>query len=548
VLSSLLAPAPTARTYLPVGMPLIGNDADLVGPDPNLAGGDDLGTFRPLLFLDRDLLGIFSSQFHQDLYPIDPRVAAIAPATLLSAATDLYFLQDIRLRGIHSLMFVDEVALISIPDAIQRGWAPGFAEPPLSPSGAIGKSSSTATGFVNCAAAPPTIQAVDPTNGPIVGGTPVTITGSGFAEGGPPTVTFDSSVAAVQASTGTTITCQAPQATAAGPVAVTVTTSAGSASLSGAFFYLPKSTKPPLPLANAVDAFGTTGLPSLPGRQFDPDWLQLIHVALIGLCQARADAVAILALPVHFEKQDCIGWLQNLRQNLGLPRHGAVFNYATDITDLSYAAIYHPWLLLPDPAGPTGALRANPPDGAVCGAIAAREISRQVWVAPANVALPGVLDLQPTLSDDDWADLFALGFNLIREEAVDFRVMSAHTLANDQSLLQLSVRRLLIQLRKALLQRGQDYVFAKNDPQFRSRVSQEIGNLLRLMFAGGAFAGATQQSSYQVAVDDSVNTPTDIDQGRMIAQVLVAPSQPMEFLTVLLTRTGAGQLQAAEGR
>jgi hypothetical protein len=126
--------------------------------------------------------------------------------------------------------------------------------------------------------------------------------------------------------------------------------------------------------------------------------------------------------------------------------------------------------------------------------------------------------------------------------------MSAHTLANDQSLLQLSVRRLLIQLRKALLQRGQDYVFAKNDAQFRSRVSQEIENLLRVMFASGAFAGATQQSSYQVAVDDSVNTRTDIDQGRMIAQVLVAPSQPMEFLTVLLTRTGAGQLQAAEGR
>jgi phage tail sheath protein FI len=313
--------------------------------------------------------------------------------------------------------------------------------------------------------------------------------------------------------------------------------------LAGAFFYLQKSTKPPLPLENAVDGSGTSGLSSLPGGHFDPDWLQLIHVALIGLCQARADAVAILALPLHFEKQDCVGWLQNLRQNLGLPRQGAVFNYATDITDLSYAAIYHPWLLLPDPAGPTGVLRATPPDGAVCGAIAAREISRQVWVAPANVAVPGVLDLQPRLSEDDWADLFALGFNLIREEAKDFRVMSAHTLADDQALLQLSVRRMLIQLRKAVLQRGQKYVFDKNDQPLRRRVTRELEALLRSMFASGAFAGISQQSSYQIAV----NTQIDIEEGRMIAQIRVAPSQPTEFLTVLLTRTGEGQLHAVEG-
>jgi phage tail sheath protein FI len=199
-----------------------------------------------------------------------------------------------------------------------------------------------------------------------------------------------------------------------------------------------------------------------------------------------------------------------------------------------------------DPNGPVGTLRAIPPDGALCGVIAAREIARQVWVAPANLPLAGVLDLQPTLSTDDWAQLFALGFNLVREEAVDFRVMSAHTLADDASLLQLSVRRLLIQLRKAVLTLGQDYVFQKNDDLFRQRVRHGLEALLGTLFDGGAFAGATRQSSYRIAVDSSVNTPDDTDQGRMIAQILVAPSQPMEFLTVLLTRTGEGSLQAAE--
>lgn len=548
VLSSLFAPATAALTYLPVGMPPIGSDADLVDTDPSLAGNDSLDLFSPLFFLDRELLGLFTAQFRQDFASVDPRAAVLPPATLLSAATDLYFIQNVRLKGMHGLMFIEEVALVSLPDAVQLGWAPGPAQPAIPPSAASGSAAPAAARFADCAVAP-TILVVDPAGGPVAGGNRVTITGIGFAGGSAPAVTFGGLAAtAVQAnSAGTALSCVAPQASAPGPVAVTVATGAGSASLAAGYVYQQASTEAALPIVNSVDVAAGACLTSPPGGGFDPIWLQLLHVALIGMCEARADAVAVLALPLHFEKQHCIGWLQCLRDNLGLPRHGATFGYAADISDLSYAAVYHPWLLVPDPDGPTGALRPTPPDGAVCGAIAAREIARQVWAAPANVALPGVLDLQPNFSSGDWADLFARGFNLIREEASDFRVMSAHTLADDQTLQQLSVRRLLVQLRKALLQRGQDYVFDSNDGEFRERVGRGLEDLLRLMFAGGAFAGATQQSSYRVNVDGSINTPDDIDQGRMIAQILVAPSQPMEFLTVLLMRTGAGQLQAAEG-
>jgi IPT/TIG domain-containing protein len=554
VLSTLLAPGqPNGLTYVPVGMPLIGTDDSLVGPDAQPAAKDDLPTFCPLVFLDRSLLGTFSAQFLLDCDLIDwssiPAAAAIAPATLLSAATDFYYLQNRRLKGIHSLLFIDEVALVSVPDAIQRGWAPGTVEPVQVPPPPAAATPSPAI-FAECLV-PPVILAVDPAGGPIAQTTAerqtaVTIKGSGFAD--PLSVTFGGRpAAAVRVIDGTTITCLAPQGTTPGPVTVTVSSTAGTASLAAAFFYWQDSTEPPLPLANPLEGSGDSRLSSLPGASFNSGWLQTIHLSMIGLCEARADAVAILSLPLHFEKQDCVGWLQNLRQNLGLPRHGEAFADAREIADLSYAAVYHPWLLVVDPNGSSGALRPIPPDGAVCGAIAAREIAREVWVAPANVPLPGVLDLQPGFSNDDWASLFALGFNLVRQEAKDFRVMSAHTLADDRSLLQLTGRRLLIQLRKAALQRAQDYVFAKNDERFRQRVRHRLEDLLRFMFDRGAFAGRTQQSSYRVSVDASVNTRNDFDQGRIIAQILVAPAQPMEFLTVLLTRTGEGQLQTAEG-
>jgi hypothetical protein len=522
VAASLVAPAQTTGlTYLPVGMPLIGSDADLVGPDEGMTGEDDLGTFDAGPFLDPAL--------------VDAALpTTVTAASLLAWATDRYFMQDIRLKGIHALLFVDEVALIAVPDALHLGWGSGDLQPPAA-SASSGTAPSRDAGFADCGT-PPVVLTVDPSGGPVAPPpdkpTAVTITGSGFAD--PATVTFNGLTATgVNIVNATTLTCNAPQAKAPGAVAVTVSTTAGSGSLASGFFYWLPTTAPVLPDSTSLE-------------EFSDETLQKVHISLIALCQARADAVAVLALPFHYSRPDCLAWLQRLRQNLRLPRHGASFSDAREIADLSYAAVYHPWLLIPDPAGPVGTLQPTPPDGAACGVIAAREIARRAWVAPANLPLVGVLDLQPALSEEDWASLFALNFNLVREEVKDFRVMSAHTLADDASLLQLSVRRMLIQLRKAALLRGQDYVFEKNDDVFRQRVRHGLEDLLGFMFDGGAFAGATRASSYRITVDDSLNTPGDVDQGRLIAQILVAPSQPMEFVTVLLTRSGEGGLQAVE--
>jgi phage tail sheath protein FI len=264
----------------------------------------------------------------------------------------------------------------------------------------------------------------------------------------------------------------------------------------------------------------------------------------VRFCQARADVVAMLTLPRHFEKRACIEWQQEFRGYLGLPRRGRSFDDVRDIADLSYAAIYHPWLLVRDALSPD-AMRAILPDGAVCGMVAARERARQVRVAPANVPLEGVLGLTPNIGQEDWADLFEAQFNLVRSEPIDFRAMSAHTLSDEAILLQFSVRRLMILLRKVAYLRGLDFVFESNHERFREGVRAVLSDMLRFMFERGAFAGRTPDESYRVVTDESVNPPESVDLGRFIALVQVAPSQPAEFITVVLSRAG-DQLQLSE--
>jgi hypothetical protein len=303
----------------------------------------------------------------------------------------------------------------------------------------------------------------------------------------------------------------------------------------------PQTTAPELPLLKPINTDDETD------PQYERELRNLVEIqhALLNFCEARRDVVGVFTLPHYFEKRQCIKWQEELRVHTGLPRRRSALAEARDIADLSYVAVYHPWLLRADANGADG-LRAVPADGAICGIIARREHEAQVWVAPANLPLAGVLGLDPFIKTEDWADLFDLQFNLIRAEPGDFRAMSAHTLSDESIWLQISVRRLLILLRKLVVERGMDFVFESNDERLREGVRLMLEEVLKFMYERGAFAGASPAQSYQIVTDSSVNTRQSVDAGRFIAQIQVAPSQPLEFITVLLTRVAEDLLQARE--
>ena len=155
--------------------------------------------------------------------------------------------------------------------------------------------------------------------------------------------------------------------------------------------------------------------------------------------------------------------------------------------------------------------------------------------------------LAPPINRERYLDLQEARINLVRQEPRGFIVLDADTLCDDESLRPINVRRLLSLLRRLALRLGATYVFEPNSAAFRRLVQRGFTEMLDLMFVRGAFAGASPATSYQVVTDDSLNTEQSMDQGRFIVELRVAPSLPMNFLTIRLIQNGS-RTSVTEGR
>jgi hypothetical protein len=279
--------------------------------------------------------------------------------------------------------------------------------------------------------------------------------------------------------------------------------------------------------------------------------LLAVHRALLRLCAARADLFAVLALPEHYREDDAITHAEILR-----PANGSLFRppVRTQQQDAqvlplspgeeratSYGALYHPWFVTrrDDFLEPW---QLVPPDGAACGVMAQRALTRGAWIAPANELLRGIVALSPPLAPERRQELQDAQVNIFRHEPRGFLSLGADTLSRDPDMRPINVRRLLILLRRLALRLGETYVFEPNDDSFRRLVQRGFEAALDRMFARGAFAGRTAATSYQVNTDVSLNTPSSVDQGRFIVELKVAPSLPLTFITVRLVQTNDGSM------
>lgn len=284
--------------------------------------------------------------------------------------------------------------------------------------------------------------------------------------------------------------------------------------------------------------------------------LKAVQWALIRLCAARADALAVLCLPAHYQDAQVASAVDDLaprsRVEPGAMASGSGLLSVPALNTgeqsaLSYAALYSPWLrqsAKSESRLPTG--QANvllvPPDGAVCGKLAATANLRGAWIASENKLLQDVLGLGYRSTDDMQASLADKQVNIITAAPRGFVVSRASTLSRSSELKPLNVRRLLLLLRRLAMREGGIYLFEPNSVDFRNRVQHYWESLLNDLYRRGAFRGNSAEAAYRVVTDESVNDARSLELGRFVVELQVSPSQPMSFIHVRLIQSGSDQL------
>jgi phage tail sheath protein FI len=197
--------------------------------------------------------------------------------------------------------------------------------------------------------------------------------------------------------------------------------------------------------------------------------------------------------------------------------------------DSKYAAIYYPWVTVLDPI--TRAELDLPPSGFVSGIYARNDIQRAVWKAPANEVVSLAIGFEQLLNKAQQEVLNPEGINCFRFfEGRGFRLWGARTISSDPEWKYVNLRRYFAYLEHSIDKGTQWAVFEPNGERLWANVRRTVQDFLLNEWQSGALLGDKPEQSFFVKCDRSTMTQNDLDNGRLICLIGVAPLYPAEFV------------------
>jgi uncharacterized protein len=282
----------------------------------------------------------------------------------------------------------------------------------------------------------------------------------------------------------------------------------------------PPLNRPPRPAGDVAPAFT------------DED-VFAVQMHLVESCENLRDRFAILDAPYSAVRDQRLG-------------SSAIRRWRNRF-DSSYASLYYPWLRVLDPLRDGQSLvREIPPSGHVAGIMARGDLEIGVHKAPANVELTWAEELTAATSEIEHGLLNSSGINVLRTLAGrGNRIFGARTMSSDADWRFINVRRLLMMIEEAIDEGLQWVVFEPNDHITRTKVTLWLRSLLTPLWQRGALIGRTADEALYVKCTDDNNPPSERGNGRLLAEVGVAASQPFEFVVLRVGRVN-NTLEIAE--
>lgn len=241
-----------------------------------------------------------------------------------------------------------------------------------------------------------------------------------------------------------------------------------------------------------------------------------VQLTLVSHCEKLGSRFAVLDLPMNTKS---VSDVLEIRESY----------------DSDYCAIYHPWIKVFDPLDKKDVF--IPPSGSVLGVYARSDNSRGVHKAPANEVIANCTGLYVNYSVGEQDLLNPQGVNLIRKfPGAGIRIWGARTASSKPLWKYVNVRRLFIYLEESIKNNTNWVVFEPNEAGLWSRVRRTIELFLENVWRSGALAGSSSSEAFFVDIGPNTMTKDDIDQGRLICVIGVAPVKPAEFVIFRITQ------------
>lgn len=252
---------------------------------------------------------------------------------------------------------------------------------------------------------------------------------------------------------------------------------------------------------------------------------------LLDYADARADLPSggdrfiILAAPRGSDAQETVDWFR-----FTLNRYS------------QYAALYAPWINVPDPLS-SGRDLLLPPLAHVAGVYARTDAARGVGKAPAGTndgQLRFLSSLEFVFAQGDRDLLQPNKINPLRSDAqVGKAVWGARTISLESEWRYVSTRRLFMFIEKSIFVSTHWAVFESNGPALWTRLKVQVSGFLLGLFNDDLLGGNSPSDAFIVTIDESNNPPESIQQGVVNMDIAVLPKTPAEFVVFRISQRQA---------
>ena len=292
-------------------------------------------------------------------------------------------------------------------------------------------------------------------------------------------------------------------------------------------------------------------------------WRNTVHRAAVWIADHRRDMQLLAALPLPTRESTAAadllafmhqqGWLSGALAHAGCPATGNDAEKEACSIASAFLQLCYPWLQ----AGYAHDLPAGlePPEGVLAGLLARNALTRGTFRNGCALAPHDVQGIAPRLRQSQMEGINTRAplrasprsplldrVSLFGPETGAIRLLSDVTTSNDAACRQAGINRTIGLVMRAARCIGEEYVFESSGERLWQQLQSRLTDVLRAMHHAGALAGRGPGDAFQVRCDRSTMTRQDIDNGRVIVQVMIHPAASIETMRIQLVIGDGGRV------